>query len=324
MASNELPRDRNKLYTKCDDMLAGLAMYEVSAGVKQNTAAKLRPLLEVRDLTGNLVLPPVPGTGARNWDLAFANARAAKKTAVAAVRAADAQGTAFIAAAKKHLSNFLGNVWSEAWVPVGYNNATLEMPDDEDQRFDLLKALRSFLNLHPDMTVSTPLLTINVSTADSRIAALTAARALREDCRSKVQAAQAGRDAVEVRLRKCMSGLVEELDGLLPALDARWAAFGLNAPGAPTRPDKATGLSITAGSNGFNFLDWNDAARADSNNVLFRAAGQTEWTVLVNVLDSDAQVPALAPGASGEYAIVTINAAGQGPQSDSLPWTQPA
>lgn len=323
MASNKLPDDRNKLYTMCDAMLAGLTMYELSVGVKQNVSAKLRPLLEVRDGGNNLVLPPVAGTGARNWELAYGNARAAKKAAVAAVRAADAQAVTFITAAKKHLSNFLGSTWSEAWVPVGYNNATLEMPDDEDQRFDLLKALRSFLNLNPNMTVSTALLTINVSAADSRIAALTAARSTRENCFADVQAKRAGRDAVEVLLRKCMTGLVGELEGLLPPLDARWAAFGLNAPGGPTRPDKPTGLVITGGSTGFNFLDWNDAARADSYNVLFRAAGETEWTVLLNVLDSDAQVPALAPGDSGEYAIVPINAAGQGPQSDPIPWTQP-
>lgn len=324
MASNELPDDRNKLYTLADDMLAGLTMYEVSAGVKQNTAAKLRPLLEVRDAGASLVLPPVAGTGARNWELAYGNARAAKKTAVAAVRAADAQATAFIAAAKKHLSNFLGTAWSEAWVPAGFNNATLEMPDDEDQRFDLLKALRSFLNLNPDMTVSTMMLSINVSVADSRITALTAARSTRENCVKDVQEKRAGRDAVEVRLRKCMSALIGELDGLLPPLDPRWAAFGLNAPGAPSLPDKATGLVLQLGGAGFNFLDWNDAARADSYNVLFRPAGQPEWTTLMNVLDSDAQVPALPPNTQGEYAIVPINAAGQGPQSVSLPWTQPA
>jgi hypothetical protein len=75
---------------------------------------------------------------------------------------------------------------------------------------------------------------------------------------------------------------------------------------------------------GFNFLDWNDAARADSYNVLIRPAGAAEWTVLMNVHDSDATVPALAAGAVAEYAIVPINAAGQGPHSSAVSWTQPA
>ena len=90
MASNELPRDRNKLYVLCDSMLAGLGMYGVALGVAQNTAAKLSPLLQVTDVSGNLVLPPVAGTGARNWELAFGNAKAGKKTAATAVRASGA------------------------------------------------------------------------------------------------------------------------------------------------------------------------------------------------------------------------------------------
>lgn len=323
MASNKLPVDRNKLYVQCDSMLAGLAMYEGVLGVAQNTAAKLGPLLEVRDSGGNLVLPPVAGSGARNWELAFGNAKAEKKTAVAAVRAADAQSTAFIASAKKHLSNFLGNTWSAAWTPVGYNNGTLELPADEDQRFDLLKAIRSFLNLNPNMTVSTPLLTVNVSAADSRIAALTAARATRDNCRTLAGQMRDGRDAVEVLLRKRMSGLIGELATLMPGDDPRWAAFGLNLPSGPTLPDRPTGLVMTTGGAGQNFLDWNDAARADSYRVLRRLPGEAEFSVVGTVSDSDAMVAALAAGGTAEYAVEAVNAAGTGPRSAVLAWTQP-
>ena len=323
MATNKLPNDRNKLFTMCDKMLTGLALHEVSLGVAQNTAAKLRPLLEVRDAGGTLTLPPVAGTGSRNWELSYGNARAEKASASGAVQTADALGRAFMASAKKHLSNFLGNAWNPAWVPVGFNNATLEIPGDEDQRFDLLKAMRSFLNLNPDMTVSTPLLTINVSAADSLITALTNARALRQAKRTLANEMRQGRDAVEKLLRARMTGLVAELDQLMPGDDPRWAAFGLNAPAGPTLADKITGLVMSTGPEGFNFLDWNDAPRAESYNVFFRLAGETEWTPVVNVTDSDANIPSPGTGVNGEYAVEGLNAAGAGPLSDPLPWSQP-
>jgi len=323
MASNEIPRDRNKLYTLCDQMLAGLAMYEVALGVAQNTAARLRPLLEVRDASNNLVLPPVAGTGARNWELAFGNARAAKKNAVTAVQAADAQARAFMLSAKRHLSNFLGSAWSPAWAPVGFNNATLEIPDDEDQRLDLLKAMRSFLHLNPNMTVSTPLLAINVSVADSRITALENARGVRAACRTDVTARRQGRDAVEVVLRKRMSGLVEELAVLMPDDDPRWAAFGLNAPAGPVLPDKVTGLTMLAGPGSSNSQDWDEAARAGSYNILQRLAGETDFTVVLNVLDSDGMTVAIGTGESAEYCVEAVNEAGTGPRSDIVNWTQP-
>ncbi len=323
MASNQLPDDRNELYVMCDNMLAGLAMYEVALGVAQNTAAKLRPLLEVRDVSNNLVLPPVAGTGARNWELAYGNARSAKSAAVAAVRAADAQASAFISSAKKHLSNFLGNAWSPAWAPVGYNNATLALPADEDERYDLIKALRSFLNLNPAMTVSTALLTINVSAADSRITALTSARNTRENCRTDAMSMRDGRNAVEVLLRKRMTGLIGELATLMPGDDPRWAAFGLNLPDGPTLPDKPTGLTMSPGPTGFNLMDWNDAARANSYNVLQKLAGETDYTTILNVQDSDATIPAIASGTSADYVIAGVNAAGTGPQSDLFQWSEP-
>ena len=323
MATNRLPDDRNKLYVLCDSMLAGLGMYGVALGVAQNTAAKLSPLLQVTDVSGNLVLPPVAGTGARNWELAFGNAKAGKKTAATAVRAADAQSSAFIGSAKKHLSNFLGNTWSAAWTPVGYNNNTLELPTDEDQRYDLLKAIRSFLNLNPDMTVSTPLLTVNVSAADSRITALTHARATRDNCRTLAGQMRDGRDAVEELLRTRMSGLIGELATLMPGDDPRWAAFGLNLPAGPTLPDKPTGLVMTAGGAGQNFLDWNDAARADSYKVLRRLPGEPDFSVVATVSDSDAMVAALAAGGTAEYAVEAVNAAGPGPRSAVLARTQP-
>ena len=323
MASNQLPDDRNKLYVMADNMLAGLAMHGASLGVAQNTEAKIRALLEVRDAGGSLILPAVAGTGARNWELAYGNAKATKAGSFTSVHAADAQSSAFIGSAKKHLSNFLGNVWSPAWAPVGYNNATLELTTDENQRFDLLKAYRSFLNLNPNMTVSTPLLTINVSVADSRIAALTAARTLRQNCRTDAATKRDGRDAVEKLLRKRMSGLIAELATLMPGDDPRWAAFGLHAPAGPTLSDKPTGATMQAGPAGFNFLDWNDAARADSYNVLQKLEGETEFTVIANVTDSDATIPEISSGTSAEYGITGLNGAGTGPMSDPLTWNQP-
>ncbi len=119
-----------------------------------------------------------------------------------------------------------------------------------------------------------------------------------------------------------MSGLIEELALLMPADDARWAAFGLNAPGGPTLADKPTGLSAQSGPEGFNLLDWNDAARADSHNVLQKLTGETEFTVIANVNDSDATLPAIASGSSAEYGVTGINGAGTGPMSDPITWNQ--
>ena len=79
-------------------------------------------------------------------------------------------------------------------------------------------------------------------------------------------------------------------------------------------------IFLAAGPPGFIFLDWDDAPRADSYNVLQKlsSSGSAAFTVIANVLDSDATVAAPPAGVSAEYFVEGINAAGHSPPSDTV------
>ncbi len=294
MASNRLPDKRDRLFSLCDENIKGLLLYETVLIVKQNTEAVLTPAL----------------AAARGAEVAFGEAGVAKKTANAAVTAADNAGKVFIINARKRLSKFYGDTYTMEWGAAGWADNSLAMPSIQEDRYNLLQRLKTHFTNHPDHESED--MDATAALATTLYTAFNDARAVLGQKITANGIAKAARDAAEANLRKRMNGLVGELETLMSGDDPRWHAFGLSRPADEETPEAPNVLTVAAGGPGILLPDWDDALRADSYRVWLWIVGtDTEFHPVLTVHDSDATLPNLPSGATVKIQITSKNQAGE-------------
>lgn len=294
MASNRLPNRRDQLFALAEDVIDGLTAHEVSIGIKQNTGAVLLPSL----------------TAARSAETTFGDCQVAKKTANAALTAADAAGKTFINNARKRLSKFFGESASTEWAAAGWPPGTTAAPDTQDGRFDLLASLRAHFTAHPahestDMDATAALaLAAHTAISDARAAL---GQKITENGQAK-----ATRDSEEAKLRKRLSGLISELETLLSGDDPRWHAFGLNRPADPETPEAPSFTTVIPGPGSTLLVDWDDSLRADRWRVWIKIVGvDTDFRAVLTVTESDATLTGLTAGQNVQVRVTSVNDAGE-------------
>jgi hypothetical protein len=304
MASNTLPSKRDRLFALGDDMCDGLTQHEVAIGIKQNMEAVLRPAL----------------TAARAAETTFGQCQVAKKTANAALTAADAAGKTFIVNSRKRLSKFFGEAASTEWEAAGWASGTTGIPTTQDERFALIESLRAYYTANPahesaDMEV----------TAALALAAHTAISNARATLGQKVTEngqAKAARDNAEANLRKRMTGLITELETLLTDEDPRWHAFGLNRPADTETPEAPSFTTVVPGPNSTLLVDWDDSLRADRWRVWIKVVGvDNDFRAVLTVTESDATLTGLPVGATVQVRVTSANEAGEsapGPVAEAV------
>jgi len=295
MARNPLPESFDRLSTLAEDMIDGVTTIGTTIGVVQNTAAILQAALDA-------------ASGAES---AFQKARKGKVTATAAQTLADSNTKAFIATAKRILIPHLGASWSTVWAEVGFVANTLETPTSIDQRYALLNTIHSYLAANPARE-NAPL-NITAAIAKPLYDAFTTARGNLNKAMNALGDARNTRETAMETLTKRMRGLISELDTLLPDDDPRWYAFGLNAPGDPETPGIPEAPTLTAGApdSGRLFIDWPDTRRADRYRVWLKKPGETEFTAVATVTESETTLASLPLGIPLELQITATNTAGE-------------
>ena len=109
-----------------------------------------------------------------------------------------------------------------------------------------------------------------------------------------------------------MRGLIAELGQLLDDNDARWEAFGLNAPGTSEKPDPPEALVVTPGNAGTLLVDWADARRAARYRVFQQVLGtDADFVPAGTVTDSDATLTGLPTGRTVNVRVTAANEAGE-------------
>jgi hypothetical protein len=302
MASNELPRPLDRLFALGDKNLAGLTTHEVALDVKQNTHARLSPVL----------------AAARAAETTYGDCKVARKTANAAVIDADNDAKVFISNARKRFAKFFGEAYSLEWEAAGWPNSSNAMPRTQDERYSLVESIRLHLVATPahesvDMDVTAAI------AATIRGALTTARGALTQKVTEQGQA-KAVRDNQVAALRGRMSGLVKELATLMPGDDARWYAFGLSRPVDEDTPEAPTVMSLVSGGPNTALADWDDPLRADRYRLWIWIVGvDTEWRHVQTVYDSDATIADLPTGATVKARVTSANDAGEsdpGPEAE--------
>lgn len=295
MARNPLPDSLDRLFALATDMADGATTVGPAIGVVQNTAAVI----------GNAL------AAARSGEAAFQTARQAKIDATTDQTIADSNAKTFIVTAKRILIPQLGAAWSTVWAQVGFVNGSLETPNTLDERFTLLSSLHTYFIAHPAHE-NAPL-GITAAAAQVLITASATARAALNAALQNLATARLARETAVTTLRTRMRGLISELATLLAADDARWYSFGLSAPGDPETPGIPAAAILTPGipGSGLLFLDWPDTRRTDRYRVWQKKPGETTFTPVATVTESDATLSSQPLGVLLEFQITAVNAAGE-------------
>jgi hypothetical protein len=304
MASNELPAPHDRLCGLADDNLEGLATYEVAIDVKQNTSAKLTPLL----------------ASARSSELNYGNKKTARKAANAAKNTVDNAAKVFLGKARKWFATIFGESYNTEWAEAGWPASSTRVPASEDDRFPLVDNIRAYLVANPareseDLGITAALAaTLHTNFANAR-GALTQARTDQNNARIL-------RDEQEKMLRKCMKGLIEELASLLEPDDPRWYAFGLSRPVDEETPEIPLNLVLLPSEIGKIIADWDDALRADRYRVWRLIVGvEADFVPVATVYDSDYTLEGLTTGTTVKVRITSGNDAGEslpGPEAEAV------
>lgn len=301
MASNALPTRLDRLLALAKDMKKGIHDLEATLQIKQNTEASFGPAILAME-------------GAEQT---YQDARVAKKTANAAVTTADNAAKLFIKNARRRLSKFFGENYNAEWAAAGWPENSTGVPSTQADRYTLVTALKNHLTSHAahaseDMDVT-------VAAATTVETALKTARGDLATAITDCGTTKNARDTAEENLRTKMSGLISELDQLMPDDDPRWHQFGLSMPSDPSLPEAPEGLVVIPGTPGTLLADWEDALRADRYRVYLQVVGvDADFHALPTPFyDSDATVPGLPSGATVKVRVTSVNDAGEsGPSAE--------
>lgn len=148
----------------------------------------------------------------------------------AAVRliAADAALTDWMGRARLVLMLARGAQWSERWIETGFTHRGTNVPKLMEPRVAVARGLVAFLESHREYEVAFAGVTAREGRA--LYEEMRAARAAARHARVETAKLKRERDAAETALRGKLRQTIIYLHAFLTPDDARWSAFGLNAP----------------------------------------------------------------------------------------------
>jgi hypothetical protein len=296
--SNPTPKKIADLISAGEDMCDGLEELEVAVGIEQNTFARTRADLDALKTTQN------------NFKLAEGEEPDARD----AVRIADSNGKAFIAASVKVISISLGNEWSDAWIATGLPDNTVGVPGSQDARYAALDGLRAYFAAHPDMEVSTDKVVVTAARALALWTAIGDAREGVGKALKKTADMLLLRDPAFEQFKTRYRQVIEELEGLLEDDDARWYQFGLNRPADPATPGVPGDVAGTLLGGGRALVQVGLSRRANSLNYYKQVVGvDAEPVKVINTEGTQHTIEGLPVGADVDLTVRGVNDAGEGP-----------
>ncbi|MFM2293863.1 MAG: hypothetical protein RLZZ350_276 [Verrucomicrobiota bacterium] len=303
MAGNQIPDARPEFFAFAQHIYEGLNAHGVAVGVLHNTAGNYQPNLD----------------DAVDAESQFNAAQGAKPALAEAYAAADAAGAKFILDAKSVLEISFGRTYNAAWDGTGFPGNSLSVPTTQDARYSLLVSLLGFLSENSDYEVSTNKIVVTSARAAQLITALDATDLAVSNGDSLTTEKKQTRDAAEVVLRRRVRNTIAELGELLGDMDARWAWFGLNMPGAETTPEVVTGLAVTHGLSGELKFSYGGGARATRFRVWIKILTvDADFHAVLTVNVHTATVPSLPVGKTVQAYVTAANDAGESMPSNTV------
>jgi hypothetical protein len=320
MASNRIPDKYDPLVQLLEDAADGAHNHGATAGLQQNTEARIRADLEA--LVGKPAGPGGVPPAEPGLKVLWGNAKANKSFKTAAFRTACSNGRALAAACIDALRPRLGRQWSDAWQQAGFTAGSLAIP--EVPHTTLLQ-LRAYFSANPTHEVTGGAMAVTAAACEAAAQAISDAKDASNQ--SNVDAGMAQKNFYDgiATARQRLSGLREELSRLIADDDPLWYAFGFSKPSDPTTPPKVQHLVLTPGAAGsaMLFSDWDDAPRADNYRVVVTNTSTGQEVTNVIVTDSEAALDSLPSGTPVSVQVSARNAGGESPLCDGVSAVMP-
>ena len=302
MAQNPLPKPTGALLILAGKCEAGLTAYATPLNITQITAASL-----------------AADAGALSTAMGDFNATRANRTAAhAALQAASAAAKTFLAHGRSVLAAHWGNDYSQNWASAGWTNNSTAVPNVMPDRLALVGTVGAFLAANASYAVNAPPIVFTAAQATSVGAAFQAGMDAVGAADTGADTAREARAAAEETLRKDLRALIGILNLKLTPNDARWAAFGLNAPGAAVTPKAPTNVQSFPALAGQIHATCDTPSGTDHFRWFVEGPGQTGWTFATDTADAEVLLTGQTSGQTVQLRVTAVNPAGESVPSAAI------
>ena len=302
MAQNLLPPNPGALAVLAGKCAAGLTTYGTALNITQITAAGLS--------ADAAALQAAMGS--------FNASRAARTAATAILHTASDAAKTFLANARSVLVAHWGQDYSQNWASAGWTNNSTAVPTDQPARLALVNALAGFLTANPAYAASAPPIVFTAAQASAVAQGLQAGLDGVGAADTAAATAKDARTTADTALRKELRALIGILTQLLTPNDARWTAFGLNAPGKATTPAAPKNLAAQPALPAQIHVTCDMSAGADHLRWFVQKAGQPNFEFVGDSADGELLYGGLPGGQTVQVHATAFNTAGESVPSATL------
>lgn len=302
MAQNSLPHSSGTLLVLAGKCKAGLVAYQTPLALTQVTDASLQAdITKLQDAVAS-----------------FNAQRTARTAASKLLIAASAAARKFLGDARGLFVSFWGETYSLQWAQAGWTGSTTAVPHTQPGRLALVAAVEGYLAGHPAVQVDTPSLNVTATRARGVGAAFQGALDAVDAADTAAVQARDARAAADAVLRKDLRALISILNQKLTPDDARWAAFGLNAPGAAVTPHAPTRLQSHPALAGQIFLTCATPTGTDHFRWFVKGPADPDFKFREDTADAEWLATGLPGGQTMQVRVTAVNVAGESLPSQAV------
>jgi hypothetical protein len=302
---NTIPSSQAAIVTLATKALTGAQTIGPGVGLLHQTAAVIAP--DVYDYIGD------PGAGEPGSPPAigkrglYADAKAEATAALVASKVPEENGRKLCAKSIGLLKNTLGFTWNPAWTAAGFTMGSLRVPKNS---IPLLIELRAYFRSNPARESAEQ--GVTAAALDASITQIQAAQATVMAKRAARTLAKEVSDASFDQLRRRLSLLRGELEGILSDDDGRWYQFGFKRPADGRMPEPVTDLVVAPYGPGTISAAWGLSSLAENYRVSWRLSGSAAEPTEVGLFtDRQCLITALPSGQGVIVGVTARNVSGE-------------
>jgi hypothetical protein len=306
MAENRIPQPSAQLIGLCNKVAPALVKYGVVLQITQVPAAGFQSVLTTFEQKNGVF------DMERSARLAVSRNYQAKLEEIAA----------WLGVVKGVLTPRFGIRWNVQWAQAGFTNGSTAIPQNNVALTALALSLASYFTANPGAEVAG--LNVTAAFATTLNAAAVGLASALATADETLKQAGADWDTAHTALVEQLRTVIAVLKRTLAPDDARWAAFGLNQPGAKTTPGQPQNVEAHLDTQGRLVVQCEATPLAERYRFrMLRIGVDTEFALAATSKSPMGVISTLLPGQTAEIIVQAVNNGAQGVPSEPILYTMP-